>query len=72
MRTLYRNARLFAPTVPGATAMLVDGGTIAWTGRADGAEQHADLRVVDLDGALVTPAFVDAHIHATATGLSLS
>ncbi len=29
-------------------------------------------RVVDLDGALVTPGFVDAHIHATSTGLMLT
>jgi len=28
--------------------------------------------VVDLDGALVTPAFVDAHVHATGAGLSLT
>ena len=28
--------------------------------------------VVDLDGALVTPAFVDAHVHATSTGLALT
>ena len=29
-------------------------------------------RVVELGGALVTPAFVDAHVHATDTGLALS
>ena len=28
--------------------------------------------MVDLDGALVTPAFVDAHVHATDTGLALA
>ena len=28
--------------------------------------------VVDLAGALVTPAFVDAHVHATSTGLALT
>jgi predicted amidohydrolase YtcJ len=33
---------------------------------ADGADA-----VVELDGALVTPAFVDAHVHATSTGLAL-
>ncbi|GAB3806987.1 amidohydrolase [Micromonospora zhanjiangensis] len=45
-------------------------GRIAWIG-ADVDAPRAD-RVVDLDGALVTPAFVDAHVHATDTGLALS
>ena len=48
---------------------------------ADGADRLARRRtptprppttVVDLDGALVTPAFVDAHVHATDTGLTLA
>jgi predicted amidohydrolase YtcJ len=49
---------------------LVRDGQIAWLGAdadAPGAEQ-----VVELDGALVTPAFVDAHVHATDTGLAMS
>lgn len=36
------------------------------------AEAPAADRVVELGGALVTPAFVDAHVHATDTGLALS
>ena len=28
--------------------------------------------VIELDGALVTPAFVDAHVHTTSTGLLLT
>jgi hypothetical protein len=53
--------------------MLVVDGTIAWIGPAAGAEVHRDAAdaVVDLDGALVAPAFVDAHVHHTATGLTL-
>jgi predicted amidohydrolase YtcJ len=35
-------------------------------------EQHGGVVVVNLDGAFVTPAFVDAHLHATATGLALT
>lgn len=52
-----------------ATALLVRDGVIAWVG-AD-ADAPAAARVVDLDGAVVTPAFVDAHVHATDTGLAL-
>jgi len=68
--TLYRGGVLHCPADPSATALLVSGGRIAWLG-IDGDAPPAD-RVVDLDGALVTPAFVDAHVHATDTGLTLS
>ena len=68
--TLYRGGMLHCPAEPSATALLVRDGRIAWLG-ADAEAPSAD-RVVELDGALVTPAFVDAHVHATDTGLALS
>ncbi|GAA4574057.1 amidohydrolase [Micromonospora coerulea] len=68
--TLYRGGVLHCPADPSATALLVRGGRIAWLGAA--ADAPAADRVVDLDGALVTPAFVDAHVHATDTGLALA
>ncbi|TDC27239.1 amidohydrolase [Micromonospora sp. 15K316] len=68
--TLYRGGVLHCPADPNATALLVSGGRITWLG-VDADAPAAD-RVVDLDGALVTPAFVDAHVHATDTGLVLS
>lgn len=73
MRLLLTGGPVYAPSAPGATAMLVVGGTIAWIGPAAGAAVHADSvdAVVDLDGALVAPGFVDAHVHHTATGLTL-
>ncbi|MER7457812.1 amidohydrolase family protein [Micromonospora sp. NPDC126480] len=67
---LYRGGALYCPADPNATALLVSGGRIVWLG-SDGDAPAAD-RVVDLGGALVTPAFVDAHVHATDTGLALS
>ncbi|MGI5241420.1 amidohydrolase [Dactylosporangium sp. CA-139066] len=69
MRTLYRGGRVHTPADPSATALLADGDRIAWLGPDADAPAGAD-RVVDLDGALVTPAFVDAHVHTTATGLT--
>ncbi|PZS27266.1 MAG: amidohydrolase [Pseudonocardiales bacterium] len=66
---LYRGGTVRAEGAAPATAMLVDGSVIAWVGRDDVAPA-ADT-VVDLAGALVTPAFVDAHVHCTATGLAL-
>jgi predicted amidohydrolase YtcJ len=54
---------------PGRAVSVVDG-AIAWLGDADEAPP-AD-RVLAGEGALLTPAFVDAHVHATATGLALT
>ncbi|TDC68100.1 amidohydrolase, partial [Micromonospora sp. KC606] len=68
--TLYRGGVLHCPAEPSATALLVRDGRVAWLG-VD-ADAPAAERVVELDGALVTPGFVDAHVHATDTGLALS
>ncbi len=68
-RTLLLGVRLFDPA-PGAGALEIEGERISWVGGADAArERRAGATVLDLDGAVVTPAFVDAHVHATATGL---
>jgi len=68
--TLYRAGHVFSAAVPGATALLVTDDRIAWLGVA--ADAPPADEVVDLDGALVTPAFVDAHVHTTDTGLTLA
>jgi predicted amidohydrolase YtcJ len=62
MTTLYTNARLDG----GATAMAVEAGQVTWLGT----DHHGRVtNTVDLGGAFVTPAFVDAHVHATGAGL---
>jgi predicted amidohydrolase YtcJ len=53
----------------GRAVHVVDG-RIAWLG--DTGEAPSADRVVAGAGALLTPAFVDAHVHATATGLALT
>ena len=72
--TLLRNGAVYSPGDPFATAMLIHGDTVAWLGSDAAAAAHADDadETIDLDGALVTPAFVDAHVHATSTGLALT
>src|SRR5688572_10128307 len=52
-----------------ARAVLVDRDRIAWVG--DPAEAPPHHWRMDLEGAFVQPAFVDAHIHLTPTGLLL-
>ncbi|GAA0497577.1 amidohydrolase [Paractinoplanes deccanensis] len=68
IEVLYTHGRFYSPADPRATAMLVRDGRIAWLGSSDDTPSAA--ATVDLGGALVTPAFVDAHLHATDTGLA--
>ncbi len=70
-RVLYRGGRVHSPASPFATAMLVEDGRIAWIGSDAAADALTAEEIVDLDDAVVTPAFVDAHVHVTATGLAL-
>ena len=73
MTTLLLNGRVYTPAMPDATAMAVRDGVVAWLGADDvGRAQYPDAQVVDLQGAFVAPAFVDCHVHLTATGLTLA
>ncbi|MFF4213562.1 amidohydrolase [Streptomyces sp. NPDC001796] len=71
---LLRRGEVHSPADPFATAMVVEAGHVAWVGSEGAADAFADGvdEVIDLDGALVTPAFTDAHVHTTATGLALT
>lgn len=70
--TLYRNGRVRAPTDPFATALLVVGEQVAWVGPESAADALDAAVTIDLEDAWVAPAFVDAHVHATSTGLALT
>lgn len=72
--TMYRNGSVYSAADPLATAMLVDGDTVAWVGSEHAATSLLDsrMKVVDLGGTLITPGFVDSHVHVTETGLALS
>jgi predicted amidohydrolase YtcJ len=77
-RTLYRNGRVHGGR-PGrvSTALAVEDGRVVFVGdevRAsayDGTGTGAG-DVVDLHGALLTTAFVDAHVHTVRTGFALT
>ncbi|MDP9988221.1 MULTISPECIES: amidohydrolase [Arthrobacter] len=70
---LYRNGSVYTAADPFATAMLVDGDTVAWVGSEQAASSIADssMEVIDLRGALVAPGFIDSHMHLTETGIAL-
>lgn len=84
MRLLLRNGTIHTPTLSSftarstarsavrSTAMAVDDDTVTWIGDEAGADHFVDNadNVVDLTGSLVTPAFVDAHVHLAQTGLA--
>jgi predicted amidohydrolase YtcJ len=71
--TLYRGGHVYGVADPTASALVVAGDRIAWIGSDEAAAGRADGvdAVVELAGALVTPTFVDAHVHTSATGLGL-
>lgn len=69
---LHTPAPMDAANAMAATALAVRGDTVLWVGSEAEARSRfsgPDVAVVDLDGAFVAPAFVDAHVHASATGL---
>ena len=67
------NGRIYSPTHPDATAMAVRDGVVSWLGSDDvGRAQFPDALVEDAGGAFVAPAFVDSHVHLTATGLGMT
>lgn len=71
-RVLLHRGTVRTPAGP-ATAMAVEGGRVAWVGDEHGASAYSGAdEVVDLRGSLVTPAFVDAHVHVVQTGERLS
>lgn len=72
--TLFHRGSVYTPSDPFATAMVVAGDAVAWVGSDEAARAQVGQvdEVVDLEGALVTPAFVDGHVHTTDTGLALT
>jgi predicted amidohydrolase YtcJ len=72
---LLLDGRVHSPARADATAMAVRGDTVLWVGSAPEARSRfagSGVEVIRLDGAFVAPTFVDAHVHATSTGLLLT
>ena len=71
--TLYRRGRVHTPDRAETTSLVVVDGRVGWVGDEEGAAGHADVvdSVIDLDGGHVLPAFVDAHVHLSHTGMGL-
>ncbi|MCW2501271.1 MAG: amidohydrolase [Frankiales bacterium] len=70
--TLYRRGRVRSPADPFATALMTDDDTVVWVGQEGAADALTADVTVDLEDTWLAPAFVDAHVHATSTGLALT
>lgn len=70
--TLFRNGRIHTGADPDASAMAIADSMISWIGGEHAISvAGAPDRVIDLQGALIVPGFVDAHVHTTDAGLAL-
>ena len=71
-RILFRGGYIYSQDNPHATALCLEDGQVVWTGDDDASAHFVDNadRIVELDGRLVTPAFVDAHAHLAQTGMA--
>ena len=71
--TILRNGQIYSPAQVPATALVMIDDRIAYVGDDATARAAASgAREVDLNGRLVTPAFVDAHLHLIQTGQLLT
>ena len=71
--TLIVAGSVYAPGIPDAQAILINDGEISWIGDRQTASQFRQdaTKFLDLEDAFVSPGFVDAHVHLSATGLNV-
>lgn len=67
MLTLLKNARLYAPEPRGMCDILLCGSTVARLGQID-LPVGWEVETIDLQGMIVTPGFIDAHVHLLGGG----
>lgn len=66
------NAKVYTRHLPAPSALLIVDGRIAWMGSDDQAKQFDDANRVDCEGKWLAPAFADAHVHITNTGIEIT
>ena len=71
MLTLLKNAQVYAPESLGKQSILLINNKIGKIGDVDETAVKAlgvPYKVIDVDGALVTPGFIDPHVHLLGGG----
>ena len=74
MRMLIHARIVYAPGYPDADSLLIEDGIISWIGQYS-AVAHLNLqfdRIIDVPEYFVAPAFVDSHVHLSASGALLT
>ncbi len=70
---IFVGGLVYAPGHQWATAVVIDGASISFVGSDEAARNAAPgHQEVDLRGRLVTPAFVDAHVHVIQAGQAMT
>ena len=72
---LFANGRVYARRGPAEEALLVQDGRVVATGPVAGLRERAGsgpLDEVDLEGRVVLPGFIDAHLHAISTANTIA
>lgn len=65
---LLHNGVVHTGTGATGTALAIADGRVTWVGDESGAAARPETERVDVVGALIAPAFVDAHVHTVQTG----
>ena len=70
MLTLIKNANVYTPKPIGKADVLIEGTRIAAIGKSLElpANYPGDVKIVDADGRLLVPGFIDLHTHITGGG----
>ncbi len=68
MLTLIRNGRLYAPDEIGKCDVLIAAGKIIKIAKKIDAPQNLEVTTVDAAGKIITPGFIDLHVHITGGG----
>lgn len=66
---LIFNAKIYTRHFPQPTSLLIENGVITWLGTDAASLAFENTQRIDAKGFWIAPAFVDAHVHLTNTGL---
>ncbi|KAL4905154.1 hypothetical protein BDW74DRAFT_167880 [Aspergillus multicolor] len=76
MTTVFKNARIYSPNSATGddcfvSCMVINDSRIVQVGSLEDVNITSDATIIDLEGRIVIPGFIDAHVHILQYGLSL-
>lgn len=72
-RILIKNAKIWTSDKkhPWADCIMINGDIIEYVGQYSGLKDEKGVRVIDAGRKMITPSFIDSHLHISTTALSL-